>query len=197
MKKELILIVLIVAGLSFIGCSSSETANLTEAGEILAEDEYSIYENGQAIFTLTDIDWFYYTGGDPFSFANPLRYKWEGHPELMDGTTIYDFSNNQLSTKRGLMVGDTLRQFANKYPDVYIGLPEYRLETTPSKLLENQEEYNVDDTFVAQTRTYFLLDGTQKGGSFYDVENEEYYSFNMKIIFEYNTIIDIEIDYMD
>lgn len=195
MKRLLAIIATLILGLILLGCSAA-TSGVTGEGSRLAEDEYSIYENSAVIFTLTDIDWVYYTGGEPFSFANPMRYKWEGHPEIIetDDTKIYDFLNNQLSTKRGLKVGDTLRQFADTYSNIEIGLPDYRISTTPSMLLDKQKEYKIDDKFTVKTSTYFLSDGTQKD-NYDDIKGKDYYQYTMEIIFEYNTIRDIKIDF--
>lgn len=158
MKRTIIVLLLIsmlcvVAG----GCSDEtllvQEENMEEPYPVdvektstLLEDDYYIYENEKAVMALSD-----YNESSIF-FSNLSIYN-EDHEKVID------FEDREITTKRGIKIGSTIREFASAYEYSEIQLVDQDLVTTANEFLANMNSYDLGDKYIITISTYCTLDG--------------------------------------
>lgn len=117
-----------------------------ETSSILYEDEYYIYENGEAVAALSDF------GETSFFFSVPSI-------DNDDYEIVVDFEGREITTKRGLNIGSTIREFVNAHKYCEIALVDQDLITTAEDFLENIDAYNLEIKYVITMSTNYTNDG--------------------------------------
>lgn len=118
MKKRLLFCVLsIFILIMFSGCNAGDTTYYMEL------NEYKVYENGKAVFTLSEEnDDFYFSKADKFS---------------LDAANI--------ETKRGLKMGDSVERLVELYGKQVVFIDSNPDEEIDDELLEDDEAIDEDE----------------------------------------------------
>ncbi|MBC5648243.1 hypothetical protein [Christensenella tenuis] len=115
--------VLIMAGV-FTGCGDSGS----NGSGVLQTDEYGVYEDGKCIAMAEELD-------TPFFFEIEMQY---------------DYKGRELSTKRGIKIGSTVRELADAYKDCefQVAVGSELVTMTAGEFIENLSEYKDTVTLI-------------------------------------------------
>ena len=143
------LLMAVILSVACCGCSTNEDKTQNEAmtseefSHVLSEEEYFVYENGKAVFALSDF------GESSFFFSMPVIYNDEHE-------RIIDLEGHDAATLRGIKIGSTIREFANAYGPCEIALIDEDIVTTAEDFLRDINNYDINGDYIITITTHYI-----------------------------------------
>lgn len=132
MKKFIYVLVIVLFIFVLSGCSGVSSG-------VLPEEEYYVYENGKLIAASTEF---------------------EQNLFIFEVEQKYNYSGRDLTTKRGIKIGSTIRELADAYKDVparIMGSEISEIVEIPfNEYLEKASEYNIGNKYNVLISSYII-----------------------------------------